>query len=52
MEQGQVLKTVLMMNQDQAAALVQLLRMERETDPMEFDRSELGKILLAMAGGP
>jgi hypothetical protein len=40
-----------MMTPEQAGALAQFLKMERESDPIEFDHSELGKILLALVGG-
>ena len=48
MESEQKVKNVLIMSAEQSLALVQLLRMEREQDPTEFDRSELGKILTIM----
>jgi len=44
-------RTILMMTPEQAGALAQFLKMERESDPIEFDHSELGKILLALVGG-
>jgi len=47
-ESEQKVKNVLIMSAEQSLALVQLLRMEREQDPTEFDRSELGKILTIM----